>query len=693
MPVRSFLRPLVPTVALAALFAGEPAAVPAPATLRVADGPQLAKAWDASLYAKVWADPATAPLRAKWAESLKQIETEIGFDPIATMLGMQGVEIRFLGMAGENKPKFHIRADLGADAAKLFAVISKEGKGKVKQVAGADEAFGDEDGTIARFGKVVVIAIHCEPKPAAPSAASPAAIAIDIDAKRVVDAVAPTIPADKKAEFDKIVKNVTPYLGTWQYRGDIVPEGIREQLNANVTTPGVQPVDRSVLARLPTTTLMAAGYGFDGKAYWKAAGDTMMIQIDEAMHPGAVVGAAATAKEIQQFLTMVGVEASLQEIIEGIRGTSVIAVTQSAPFPAVTIAFPRSKSLDQLLAFGMSQIGGAVPEEGQTVPVSIPGMDVPIAITLLRDKTHWVISTDPVLLATWSSGAPGGFADTAMAKTLYAKAPKDAVLLGASDTPAVLRTIQGFLGLAMAANKDLTPEQKQSINGAIIRLASIASTGYVFSGVDAKSSKSEVRGLIGSGLVPMFVGAATFGMVMKSNMANQMDAMEDGAQASSPDAKAIDALGSVLFPAQFQFQGGVYLDQDGDGIGEYATLPELLGKRAAPGRAQAEKMAEGFADDGTRDGFRFTIFLPDGKGAGTAGDGGRKTDKAAADAQEKTFVIYGWPVDAAAGSRAFAVDQTGVVYEAPSTGKAPAWNELYGGQGWDGVPAWQPAQR
>lgn len=191
----------------------------------------------------------------------------------------------------------------------------------------------------------------------------------------------------------------------------------------------------------------------------------------------------------------------------------------------------------------------------------------------------------------------------------------------------------------------------------------------------------------------MFVGAATFGMVMKSNMAIQMDAMEDGAQASSPDAKAIDALGSVLFPAQFQFQGGVYLDQDGDGIGEYATLPELLGKRAAPGRAQAEKMAEGFADDGTRDGFRFTIFLPDGKGAGTAGDGGRKTDKAAADAQEKTFVIYGWPVDAAAGSRAFAVDQTGVVYEAPSTGKAPAWNELYGGQGWDGVPAWQPAQR
>lgn len=679
---------IAPTLAAVAICAGE--AAPAPVTLRVADGAELVKAWDSSIYAKVWGDPAAAALRAKWAESLKEIQDELGFDPVAAVAGVKGCEVRFLGMAAEDKPRFHLRVDLGAAAAPLFAVMSKEGNGAKKQVAGADEAFGDDKGTIARFGTVLVVAVNTEPVPAAPAGVSPAAVALDLDAKLLVDSIAGGIPADKKADFDKMVKNLAPYLGLWKYRGDIVPEGVRERLDANVPTPGTMPADRSLLARLPATTLMAASYGFDGKAYWKAAGETMMLQIDEAMHPGAPAGAVATAQELQGYLQAMGIEASLQQIIEGLSGTSLFALTQSAPFPAVTIAVPRSKPMDQLLGFGIAQIGGALPEEGQAAPVVIPG--VPVAITLLRDKSHWVLTTDAVLSSTWSSGAPGGFADTPMAKTLYAVAPKDAALLGASDTPAVLRTIQGYLGMVLAGNDELTPEQKQSINGALIRLAAAASTGYVFVANDAKNSRTEVRGLIGSGIVPVLIGAATFGMVMKNRMGGG-DIEMDEAKAETPDGRAIETLGSVLFPAQFQFQGGTYADQDGDGVGEYATLAELMGKRPAPGRAQGEVLAEGFADDGTRDGFHYSIYLPDAKAGALDGAGGRKADKAAADAQERAFVVYAWPVEAAGGSRSFAVDQTGVVYEAPYTGKAPAWNALYGGQGWDGVPAWQPAQR
>lgn len=685
-------RLIVPTLAVVAMCAGE--AGPAPVTLRVADGPALVKAWDASIYAKVWSDPAAAPLRATWAEGLKTAQTELGFDPLAAIQGLSGFEARFLGMAGEDQPRLHLRVDLGAAAAPIFARITKEGKGEAKQVAGADEAFGEADVTIARFGTVLVIAMHTDPVAAVPAGVSPAAVALDLDAKRLVDAIAPGIPAAKKADFDKIIKNITPYLGLWKYRGDIVPEGVRERLDANVATPGMMPVDRSVLARLPATTLLALSYGFDGKAYWKAAGDSMMVQIDEAMHPGATVGVAATAQEIQGVLQSMGIEASLQQVVEGLSGTSLLAVTQAAPFPAITIALPRSKPLDQLLGIGLAQIGGALPEEGQSAPVVIPGLPIPVAITLLRDKAHWVLTTDPMLVATWSGGAPGGFADTTMAKTLYAAAPKDAALLGAADTPAVLRTIQGYLGMVLAGNDSLTAEQKQAINGAIIRLAAAASTGYVFTANDAKGSHSEVRGLLGSGVVPVVVGAAVAGMVMKQQHMGDAVALDMGEpKAATPEAQAIETLGSVLFPAQFQFQTSVYADQDGDGVGEYATLSELMGKRPAPGRAQAEKLAEGFADDGTRDGYRFTVFLPDAKGGALAGEGGRKADKAAGDAQERAFVIYAWPVEAAGGARAFAVDQTGVVYEAPYTGKAPAWNELYSGQGWDGVPAWQPAQR
>ena len=319
---------------------------------------------------------------------------------------------------------------------------------------------------------------------------------------------------------------------------------------------------------------------------------------------------------------------------------------------------------------------------------------MPAAITLMREKTHWVLTSDPMLAATWTSGAPGGFADTTMAKTLYAAAPKDAALLGASDTPAVLRTIQGYLGMFLAGNDELTPEQKQAINSAIIRLAAAASTGYVYTANDAKGSQTEVRGLIGSGVVPVLIGAATFGALMRDQMGmGDMGVDMDEPRPETPDGRAIETLGSVLFPAQFQFQGGTYADQDGDGVGEYATLAELMGKRPAPGREQPEKLVEDLADDGTRDGYHFSIFLPDATGGALDGAGGRKADKAAADAQEKAFVVYAWPVAPASGARAFAVDQTGVVYEAPYAGKTPAWNELYGGQGWDGVPAWQPAQR
>lgn len=685
-----FVRSLVPSLAAVALFSGE---APAPVTLQVADGSQLVKAWDASIYAKVWADPSAAPLRAKWAEGIKQAQDELGFDPVALLQAMQGFEARFTGMAGPEKPSIHLRVDLGADAVKVFALASKDAAGAAKQVAGADEAFSAGDATIARFKNVLVVAVNCEPKPAAPATASPAAVALDLDAKSVVDAIAPSIPADKKAEFDKVVKNITPYLGLWKYRGDIVPEGVRERLDANVPTPGTLPVDRTVLARLPANTLLTVAYGFDGKAYWKLGGDALLTQLDDVMHPGAAAGPVATAQEIQGFLQAMGVDATLQQVVEGLTGTSLIALTQSAPFPALTIAVPRSKPMDQLIDLALKQLATAMPDEGQSAPIMIPDLPIPVPIMLLRDKAHWVLSTDPVLSASWTSGTPGGFADTVMAKTLYEKAPKDAALLGASDTPAVLRTIQGYLGMVLAANQELTPEQKQAINGAILRLAGAASTGYVFTANDAKGSRSEVRGLLGSGLVPLLVGGATFGFVMRDRMGMADMAIEEAGD-DSPEGKAIEALGSVLFPAQFQFQGGAYVDQDGDGVGEYGTLSELTGVTAPPGRAQGEATAEGFAADGTRAGYRFVVYLPDAAGkALTVGKEARKADKAAADAQERAFVIYAWPADAAVSTRAFAVDQSGVVYEAPFTGKEPAWNELYGGQGWDGVPAWQPAQR
>lgn len=680
-----FTRSLVPALAVAAMCAAEPAPAAAPLVVRAADGAQLIQHWDGSIFAKVWADPSAAPLRGKWTEAQKDAVDNLGFDPLAALAVMKGMQLQFLGMAAEKKPRILAQADFGAFAPKVMALLAKDaGKLAPKQVAGADEALGDDDGVIARFGSVIVAAAGTDPKPAALAGAAAADLAADLDGQRLVDAIAAGIPAEGKAEFDKLVKQMKPYLGIWTYRGDIVAEGIREHVAGTVPSPGVQPADRSVIARLPATTLMALSWGFDGKSYWKAGGEALLNQLDERMHPGAPLGSEATAQEIGASLAGMGVNASLQQVVEGFTGTGLFALTQGAPFPALTLALPRSAATDQLVDVGLKMMGNAAPAEGQSTPIMLP--NVPVPITMLCDKMHWVVTSDPMLAATWSSGQPGGFADTPAAKTLFAKAPAHSYLLGASDTPAVLRTVQGFLGLALGANDSLTPEQKQAINNALLRLAGNASTGYVYGAADATHSEMEVRGLIGAGIVPAMAFGAVAAMFKAKEVEAAMPAAADG-----PDAAVIQRLSGELFPAEIQFQSAAYSDQDGDGLGEYGTMAEIAGLVPAPGRTEKEALFKDYQAGGVIDGFHYAIYLPNGKGAALSADAkARPADKAAADAQERSFVIYAWPDKA--GSM-FALDQTGVVYEQPFTGTAPAWNALYGGQGWDGVPAWQNANR
>jgi hypothetical protein len=331
-----------------------------------------------------------------------------------------------------------------------------------------------------------------------------------------------------------------------------------------------------------------------------------------------------------------------------------------------------------------------MPEEGKSAQLNLP-LPIPLPIMLLRDKTHWVISTDLVLVSSWSSGAPGGFADTPMAKTLYAKAPASACLLGASDTPAVIRTIHGFAGMALAANEKLTPEQKQSINGALMNLAAKASTGFIYASTDAKSSVTEVRGLLGSGILPVLVGAVVIPSIIKSHEA-EMGMGDEVTTSVSPEAMAMDALAAQFYTSQMQFRDEVKCDQDGDKTGEYATLAELTGTAPAPGQTEPSVYVN--LTGQAANGYRYEVFLPGPNGTVVQADSEpRKVDPAAADAQEHGFVIYAWPEDAAAGTRMFAIDQSGMIFEQTFAGEAPAWNALYGGQGWDGVPTWQAAQR
>ena len=118
----SLVRCLVPSLAFIALCAAEPATPPV--TLTVADGSKLVKDWEASIYAKVWNDPAAAKLREAFAKALVEAKAESGIDPLELLTAAKGARLCFDGMAGPDKPIIRGSVDLGTLAAPALAILA-----------------------------------------------------------------------------------------------------------------------------------------------------------------------------------------------------------------------------------------------------------------------------------------------------------------------------------------------------------------------------------------------------------------------------------------------------------------------------------------------------------------------------------------------------------------------------------------
>jgi hypothetical protein len=165
------------------------------------------------------------------------------------------------------------------------------------------------------------------------------------------------------------------------------------------------------------------------------------------------------------------------------------------------------------------------------------------------------------------------------------------------------------------------------------------------------------------------------------------------------EAAAAATLKSGILPAEIQFQAMPLLDQDQNGVGEYALLSELSGRRGvgrlAPGevRLLTGPLAKG--DVSSR--YRFVVYLPDGNGgafAEPATPGPRSMpSKASLALQERHFIAYAWPADAASGRYMFAITESGVVRYAPRQDHPPSWNAAMGDKGWDADLAWPPFAR
>lgn len=685
---------LIPALACllgAAMAADEPPMM----SISLPDGARLIQRFEASLYAKVWNEPRLAELRTRLAEALKPIEDKLGIPLIELLRATRGVDGQistFVPGANMTKaPPLSLRGDFGPHAATLMRLIREsDNPGTAITVPGANEALQSRDKKtgkaeqeiIARFGNRLVLGNG----DLAGVAARPALAPSDADLVMTMD-YGPMLAALERGDLDPAMaksfaslQRMKHLLAPIQWQIWLDQEGIRERITQEAEPPGTMPAERGLLSHLPGNTLMAFVMGFDGNAWWKILEP---LALDEAKkQQGKDVTGEELRTEADKGLAAAGIPLTLTELVDGFNGSLLIAATPGSPFPAVTIAFPRSPAVDKLMAFGAKSLMQELPAEGAIANLALPNL--PLPISLIADKTHWIATTDALVASNWTTPpAADNFTTSLAGKQALERAPEGSYLIGASATPAVLRTLAGFIPLIPGGDD---PKAKQLITVLVARLASQAAPGYVFGRVGGGRNEFEARGLLGMGVVPIIAAIAIPNLLESRVSANE--------------AAAVATLKSGIFPAQIQFQGGAYADQDGDGIGEFGLLAELAG---GPVVGQRDELvlslmtADFKAPTPERSGYRYIVYLPDGQGAALiAAPGARVKNLAAAKEQAKHFVAYAWPAASDHGRRIYAITEEGVLRASipgPAPAEAPAWNALWGGKGWEDPPAWEPHKK
>lgn len=660
----------------------------------VSDGARLMQRWEASVYAKLWNDRVLESTRQTVAAALGGLESELKFAPRDLLAALRYTAIRITGFtepsdptAGKPEAIGELHADLGDFAKILFANMrEKRSDLEFPQVAGAEEAVSysfvgtgqkPQRMTLARFGSRISGALNGR-TPVTPPTITPADadLTATVDFLAIMQQVAKQAPNDPEQQAAlEIFTSLKQYFTPMTWDATLVPEGIRERVRQEVLYPGVKPVDRTLFARLPENTLMAFAHGYDSAQLWNVIEPAVLAAMKKDQPD---ITREQVIAVVEQQVADAGLQLTFAELTAGINGTVLIAITPGAPFPAVTIALPRSKAIDQIvrLAAAMQQV--ELPAENTSGPLAIP--NVPLPVSMIVDRGYWVITSDPQVPTTWNAGGKGWSASPAMTLA-FEKAGADAAMIGASDTAAVLRTAGGFLALVPFPDA----KDKQTAAVLLARAAAAASTGYLVGSQRGKTWEVQARGLLGFGAIPAISAAIAIPNLLS-------------ARSAANDVAIVTALRSGVFPAQIQFQAGAYVDQDKDSLGEYGFLAELAGG-AISGQPDSLKVAllpaEWNAPQPTVNGYHFACWLPDGKGGALgAGDGARTPDKAAAKAQSESFVVYAWPANG--DGPVFALTQSGTVYSTSDVEvgpQGPAWNALFGDAGWDAEPTWAPHRR
>lgn len=489
------------------------AADPAPlADLRVADGKNLIAHWQKTPIGRTWADPALAPLHAKWAEAEAKVQETTG----ATLTAWLEATSQTQALITESPtaiPGFRVSSDLGALAAGVIPRLSKDAAtSKPVTVVGADEAITDPEArvTLARLGTALVAfggGLGVIPAKPSPVEADLLGVLHVESAIRWVESLPVEDQEARRAISQMVVAYKAAKVREVDYRLSLVPEGVLEVMTSDgVMTPGYLPVDQALVARLQATTVSAMAMGFDMSVAWKEQRATALAQWAPMLGRDPKDPDAVEA-EINRVMATMGLPVTVAQLAET-KGTLVVALSPGMPVPGLTIWLPRSAGVDQVMATAATKMQVTLPAEGSSTPVLMPGL--PLPLTMARDAGHWALTTDPQQNDAFLAAKPGGWSDTPAWKLAVQRAPAGAPVMAASDTPAFLRMVSGLAGMALGMQKQGDPALRQAILQGLTRLGREASTGYLVAGVRDGRQIVEARSVTGMVSLPMIAGGIAF---------------------------------------------------------------------------------------------------------------------------------------------------------------------------------------
>jgi len=671
---------------------------PVLAQFTIPDGARLAQHFQAGVIGRLWNDAALMPLRAKLDQVLPMAEAELGFSPLALPESLSVLQATLFGLAPgaspeaiaayTKSPDFSLHVGLGKLAAQIFAKLKEQGDAAI--VPGVAEAISFKDGqaTLVRIGETLLLGSSAKRLIPVPIAPSDHDLTFRFNGQFIAETMHIGMPPAEFQKADGVLKVMHRFLVPMTAHVDFMPTHVASHFEAKTSLPFLTPVDLALCARLPATAYSVNALGFDGAVLWTdlIAPLIAVAAVNQGTTPEDLL------KPANQKLTDFGATTTLQDLVGGLRGTLLFAQSPGAPFPGYTVAIPRSPALDQVVGLVLKQIGNDLPEEGQALPLAFPNL--PLPVNLVRDRSHWVISTDTALATTWATTVDGGWLASPLGKLATEKAGKSALMVAASDAAAELRSMQGYLGMGLGV-LPMEPKEKQSVMRAFSLLIANAGLGYEVMQQRGDLLVSDGQSMLGGSSTSIAVVAVIAAIAIPNLLESRVTANESAAAAS---------LKSGVFPAQVQFQAGGYRDLDGDSIGEYGFFHEMAGGKIAgnPNDLQLSLLAPDAAWNvplPERNGYRFAMYLADGAGGaiGVNDEAPKKTPDHANDG-ERYFVAYAWPIDEDQGRKAFAITHAGTVYTIPASqldGAVPAWNAVFGGagKGWQDQPAWPPHQR